>query len=145
VPLVDRRGVVLIGPRDGTEIAAAGLPSLRGAVAFFADDAEVDHDRPSQTMVVALAAIDAGSFWLHIDLDVLSSEAFSAVDHPQPGGLDRDQLDRLAAAAARDPRCGGASVAIYNPDRDDRGRGATQVIDFTRRLVERSSADATTP
>jgi arginase family enzyme len=35
----------------------------------------------------ALNAIEATPCWLHLDLDVLSSEAFAAVDYPQPGGL----------------------------------------------------------
>ena len=33
-----RPGIAFLGPRDSAEIAAAGIESLRGLVAFFADD-----------------------------------------------------------------------------------------------------------
>jgi arginase family enzyme len=64
----------------------------------------------------ALEAMAADSFWLHIDLDALRTEALGAVDYRQPGGLAWDELDRLAATAANATGCRGASVVIYNPD-----------------------------
>ena len=107
-------------------------------MAFVASDAETVHapDGPESVVADALAAITANAFWLHVDLDVLDSELFEAVDYPQRGGLDWETLDRLAAAAAADPRCRGASVVIYNPDLDPTGRRAADVIDFTCRLAQ---------
>lgn len=137
VPLVDPRGVALLGPRDRDEIVAAGIRTISDDVAFFLDGNEVrlagsDGDG---LMAAAMQAIEADAFWLHVDLDVLSSEAFAAVDYPQPGGLPWDQLDRLALSAACDPRCRGVSVVIYNPDLDADGTGAPEVIGFIYRLV----------
>ena len=137
VPLVDPQSVALLGPRDREEIVAAGVKAISDDVAFFLDDREVglagsDGDGP---MAAAIQAIEADAFWLHVDLDVLRSEAFAAVDYPQPGGLRWDQLDRLALAAASDPRCRGVSIGIYNPDLDADGSGASEVIGFIYRLV----------
>ena len=136
VPLLRESGVAFLGPRDGTEIAQAGVPTLRGQAGFFADDSEIgEAEPPEQLMAAALTRIEAEAFWLHVDLDVLSSSAFAAVDYPQRGGLDWDTLDRLSAAAAADSRCRGASVAIYNPDLDPTGEAAAQVIEYACSLV----------
>jgi arginase len=137
VPLLTESGVGLLGPRDKAEIAEAGIPTLRQQVGFFADDAEIGAaDQPAeQLMAAALATIEAEAFWLHVDLDVLSSSAFGAVDYPQSGGLDWDTLDRLTATAIGDPRCRGASIVIYNPDLDPTGDAAAQVIEYACRLV----------
>lgn len=136
VPLASPGAVALLGPRDSGEIAAGGVRSIRDDVAFFRDGREMElADEP---VAGALAAIDVPAFWLHVDLDVLSSGALGAVDYPQPGGLGWDRLDRLAQQAAADPRCRGASIVIYNPDLDPDGGGAREVIAFVRRLAERS-------
>ena len=86
-------------------------------------------------MTQALDAIVAETFWLHIDLDVLAAEEFSAVDYPQSGGLGWSELEKLAATGAADPRCQGMSVAIYNPELDPGREGASRVIDFLAGLV----------
>lgn len=134
VPLASPGAVALLGPRDGAEIAAGGVRSIRDDIAFFRDGGEID--LANEPVASALAAIDAPAFWLHVDLDVLSAGPLAAVDYPQPGGLDWDQLDRLAQAAAADRRCRGASIVIYNPDLDPGGGGARDVIAFARRLAE---------
>ena len=83
-------------------------------------------------------AIAPSVFWLHVDLDVLSTADFGAVDYPQPGGLHWDELDRLVAPALESRRCHGASIAIYNPDLDPGRTAAAQVVEFVVRVVERT-------
>jgi arginase len=136
VPLVRGQNVALLGPRDGPELEAAGVRSIREDVAVFASGSALEGGRSEELMVAALEGIEATSFWLHIDLDVLSSEAFPAVDYPQPGGLAWEQLDCLAVTAARDRRCLGASIVIYNPDLDPDGSAAHAVVDFACKLTE---------
>lgn len=138
IPLVEGRNFALLGPRDGPELAAAGIRSIRDDVAFVASGYELERTRPRELMGAALEMIEAETFWLHIDLDILSSEAFPAVDYPQPGGLDWEALDSLAVTAARDRRCLGASIVIYNPDLDPDRSAAAAVIDIAYRLVEGS-------
>lgn len=137
VPLVRASGVAFIGPRDQEEIADAGVESLRRQVAYFAAAEEIGSARGStgHVMAAALDAIEADAFWLHVDLDVLTSAAFEAVDYPQPGGLDWEAVAHLTAAAVADRRCQGASIVIYNPDLDAKGENAVKLIDYLCRLV----------
>lgn len=55
----------------------------------------------------------------------------------QPGGLTWREL--LAGMALEAPGCAGASIAIYNPDRDRHGVGADRVVEFATRLVAGAS------
>jgi arginase len=135
VPLVEPQAVALLGPRDATDIAGGGASSVRDNVAYFADADTLRAADLGTAMAGALSAIDATAVWLHVDLDVLSTDAFAAVDYPQPGGLDWAALDHLVAVATSDPRCMGASVAIYNPERDTHESGARKVVDFVARMV----------
>jgi arginase len=133
VPLLDPADVALIGPRDRAEIEAEGGRSLRGHVGLFlsAEEARRADDRGAS----ALCKLDTAAFWLHVDLDVLATEAFDAADYLQPGGLTWSTLDAIAGTAVTDPRCKGASVVIYNPDLDPDRRAADQVVEFVCRLV----------
>jgi arginase len=137
LPLLDISALAYVGPRDRDEIVAAGLDSLRDQVPFFADGAETSAALGSGEDPAARAteSIAADAYWLHVDLDVLSSDALAAVDYPQPGGLGWAQLDRLAATAKSAPRCRGVSVAIYNPDLDRSRADADKVVAFLERLV----------
>ena len=137
-PLLDPERLALVGPRDRAEIAAAGVASLGLEVGSFADavataaDPAAIEDRVARTVA---AAGPARGFWLHIDLDVLSSSAFAAVDYPQPGGIGWEVLDRLARGLAGDDRCRGASIVIYNPDLDPGRADARKLIEFASRLA----------
>lgn len=135
-PLVDPGDVALLGPRDATEIAEGGAKSVRADVACFLDDSEVRATGGEQSMSAALDAIGGLAFWLHVDLDVLASEDFAAVDYPQPGGLRWDELDQLVEVAVASPHCRGASVVIYNPDLDPDRAAASKVVDFVTRSIE---------
>jgi arginase len=135
-PLVQPSAVALLGPRDKDEIDAGGARSLRDQVAYFAAPDALRSEGVSTTVAAALDAITAPAVWLHIDLDVLATDALAAVDYPQPGGLEWHELDQLAAVAVADPRCAGASIAIYNPSRDTDGTGGGAVVEFICRLVE---------
>jgi arginase len=136
LPLLEPSALAFLGPRDRAEIAEAGVESLRGEVSFFADDVEIRAalDAGDDPAEAAIEAIAVDAFWLHIDLDVLSTDSFGAVDYPQPGGLAWDELDRLAATTASAPGCRGMSVVIYNPDLDPDRIDARKVVDFLGRL-----------
>ncbi|HEX5894597.1 MAG TPA: arginase family protein [Solirubrobacterales bacterium] len=137
LPLLDLSVLAYLGPRDRDEILAAGVESLRDRAAFFADAAQTSEALASgrDPATAAVESIAADAYWLHIDLDVLASHAFDAVDYPQPGGLDWEELDQLAAIAACEPRCRGVSVVIYNPDLDPSRAGADKLVAFLSRLI----------
>ena len=136
--LLGRSNVALLGARDEAEIVAGGARPIGDELAFFRDERALRESEEEAPMADALEAIEADSFWLHLDLDVLGSEAFAAVDYPQPGGLGWAQLDSLASAAARDSRCRGMSVVIYNPDLDPDRSAARDLIEFSSRLIPAS-------
>ncbi|WP_344648338.1 arginase family protein [Cryptosporangium japonicum] len=111
--------LVQLGPRDAGELAGAGQPSLADRVAVLPGDrlAAPGGLETARRMAAGLVA-RTGHWWLHVDLDVLSTEALPAVDYPQPGGLSWDQLEALTERLLTIGGCGGVSVAIYNPDLD---------------------------
>jgi arginase len=137
VPLLEPSEVAMLGPRDRTEIDAAGVPSLAGIVAMFCDDREVRAlgAVPAVEQAVVRLAARAPAFWLHVDLDVLSTEAFPAADYRQPGGLDWNELLDIASTAVNARNCLGCSVAIYNPDLDPDRSSADRVVQFIVDLV----------
>jgi arginase len=74
--------------------------------------------------------VTPGGFWLHLDWDVLSSEAMAAMTNPNPGGLDWPELGEVTRAALASPAVAGWDVAVYNPDLDPDGRCAIRIVDF---------------
>ena len=138
-PLVAGSRVALLGPRDSDEIAGRGARSVAAQVAFFLDDRGITDRGPARAAAAALGAVGEGDFWLHIDLDALSSKEFPAADYLQPGGLSWLELEELALTVLAAPDLAGVSVAIYNPDRDPGHAVARKVVDFVARIVEESS------
>jgi arginase len=136
-PLVAGPRVAVLGPRDSDELTERGVASVAPQVGLFLDERQVRDRGPERAAGEALDAIGEGEFWLHIDLDVLSSADFPAADYLQRGGLRWAELDELSAAALAAPGLAGVSVVIYNPERDPDRAVAPAVVDFVVRLVER--------
>jgi arginase len=135
-PLLDPEAVAMLGPRDRRELDEAGVERLDGTVALLRDDAEVLAAGAEASAREALAILPA-AFWLHVDLDVLSTADFPAADYLQPGGLAWRDLLEIAATALADTRCLGVSVVIYNPDLDPERTSAERVVRFVGELVAR--------
>jgi arginase len=130
-PAVAQDDTAFLGPRDRQEILDGGWQSLADRVPF------VDGETLAASSVREVAREHAERlrdktkrWWLHVDLDILSTSALSAVDYPQPGGLSWEQLEELTDAAVGAGGCVGASVVIYNPDLDRDGTGADRVARF---------------
>jgi len=71
-----------------------------------------------------------GRWWLHVDLDVLATSSLTAVDYPQPGGLDWSTLTALSRRALSSPNVVGWTVTIDNPDLDSDQAGAAAIVDY---------------
>ena len=131
-PVLDAGRVVVLGPRDSAEIEELGQRRIDGVVALRGAEwlAAASLDEVREVVRPATAS----TWWLHVDLDVLSSDALAAVDYPQPGGLDWARLEQVTDAVLAIPGCHGASVAIYNPALDD-GAAAPRVREYVSRLA----------
>jgi arginase len=68
----------------------------------------------------ALKRPGLGGYWLHLDVDILDPGVMPAVDSPDRGGLDPEQLTELLAVLA--PGAVGAQVTVFDPDLDPEGR-----------------------
>jgi arginase len=130
LPLLRPEATAMLGPRDAEDLARHAVPSLRGSV-WLRSDRELS-GRVGDEAAAALdhLKVSAGGFWLHVDLDVLSTASLAAVDYRQPGGLGWDELGELTGRALADPGCLGWSVVIYNPDLDDDGSGARDIVSY---------------
>jgi arginase len=136
IPRLDPARVVILGARDRAELDDAGVESLDGTVSLL-DDAAVQADPAgvAAEAVRRIASPEAG-WWLHVDLDVLSSEALPAVDYRQNGGLSWTDLTTLTHSATSAGGCLGATVTIFNPDRDPDGRYALAIVEFIGVLAD---------
>jgi arginase len=130
--------VAILGPRDADDLRRSGIASLRERV-WLRSDRDLGDDISGATITGLAHVIQSvAHFWLHVDLDVLSSSALSAVDYQQAGGLSWEQLERVTSHILAHPGCIGWSIAIYNPDLDTDGHGARNIVGY----IETSSASA---
>lgn len=130
LPCLSSRHTLMLGPRDRSEIAESGAASLADDVRLISGPELVGSDFSRLDRELRRTAGEApAGWWLHVDLDVLSSEALAAVDYPQPGGLSWEELTELTNTVLKLPNCRGASVAIYNPDLDD-GAAASRINQY---------------
>ena len=139
LPLVRPADTVVLGPRDAAELAEAGLPSVAAGgdlLAFLAAAAVRGQDvgAIARGLVSRLGA-NGGSWWFHLGLDALSTEALAAVRYRQPGGFGWEDLERIAAAAFATPGLVGWNLTIYNPDLDPDGSGAERIVAFVGEAV----------
>ena len=130
LPLVRPDEVVLLGPRDADEIATFGVRSLGGKVVIH--DVTAVRADPAGIAAEAAGRLSSrtGRWWLHLDLDVLSTAALAAVDYRQPGGLGWSDLDALVRAALAVSGCAGLTLTIYTPDLDPDAAGARAIVAF---------------
>ena len=142
IPSLDPARVAVLGPRDRDEIASAGLDSIDSIVPVVDGAATARDPAASARSALERIASDGRPWWLHVDLDVLSTEALAAVDYRQPGGLAWADLRALVDAAIGRGGCVGATVTIYNPDLDPDSGHATTIASFVLDLIDRLDAPA---
>ena len=119
-PLVRPEDAVVIGRRDlGQD--RYGDTALRSSGVLDLSDAFAAGTSPELAAAAALARIahaDLAGFWIHIDADVLEPSVMPAVDSPEPGGPNIEQLAGFVRQLARHPRALGMQVTIYDPGLD---------------------------
>jgi arginase len=126
--------IAMLGMRDSLyrrEIAAptiAGRVRLRPAADLHQDPAGAGRQAAGQV------TSQAPGWWLHIDLDVLDRQEFSACgaasDDAMPGGLLWPELAAIASSALQVGGARGWSLGVYNPDLDPDRRAARRIVNF---------------
>jgi arginase len=137
VPLLAPEALGMLGPRDRRAIEDGGAESLADTVALLRDDEAVRAHGAESSAREALGTLakTAPAFWLHIDLDVLTTEDFPAADYTQPGGLTWDELLEIAKRTLAAPGCLGCSIVIYNPELDAKRTSAARIVRFACDLI----------
>ena len=136
LPLVDPADVSLLGVRDKAILQAEGVPSIASEFLSYNDATLIVGDIEQLTRdALQHVRLHTNRWWLHIDLDVLSTEALPAVDYLQPGGLGWSQLTTLTTTALSTPGLAGIDVTIYNPDLDPGRVYAGRIIDYLSLLI----------
>jgi arginase len=129
IPEVKPDDVIVLGARDEQELADAGVESIGDLVRIVRPPSIAeDPAAVADEAVVALSA--RGPWWLHVDLDVLSTESLAAVDYPQAGGLDWPALADVTQRALASPDVLGWTVTIYNPELDPQGAAAARIVRY---------------
>jgi len=144
-PLLEARDAWLLGCRDSEEMAASGAPDPMAelAAAEARDDVAIRSAGAGEVGAQAAAALAAGAgrFWVHVDLDVLSTDAMPAVDYLLPGGLDWRELAGLLRPLATSPACVGMDVTIYNPSLDPERRLAPRIVNLLAQALAVAESD----
>lgn len=68
-------------------------------------------------------------FWIHLDVDVLSSSLMPAVDSPQPDGLRYDELVMTLRLLFGSGLAIGMEITIFDPELDSDGRLARDLVE----------------
>jgi arginase len=138
IPTAAPENVIVLGARDRDELAEAGVRSITDTVRVVPADA-IARD-PAAVAREAVETMDRrGPWWLHVDLDVLSTHSLAAVDYRQPGGLDWPTLTELTATALAGAGILGWDVTIYNPDLDPTGDDARRIVQYIAEALGRSN------
>ncbi|GAA1562725.1 arginase family protein [Kribbella sancticallisti] len=132
--------VVHVGCRDDDEGTTEATQTLAAVIP--ARQVVSDPDGTLSLIRKALAAQDLEGYWLHVDVDVLDPAFMPAVDSPDPGGLNPQQLITLLGELAADAV--GAAVCILDPDLDPDGSCAQLVADVTYEALSDLGAARTT-
>jgi len=131
-PLVHATDAWILGFRDHWVMRDLGAPDALAELpdAHFVDDDGVRRQGPGEVGRVAAQELAQrpGSFWLHVDLDVLSAAVMPAVDDLLPGGLAWDELTGLLRPLVQSDALVGMDVTIYNPSKDPERRSAPRIV-----------------
>ncbi len=94
---------------------------------------------------IAQLHADTREFMLHLDLDVITQEEFSATNVPGAGGMSFAEMQTALTEFAKHKNLLGLDVAQYNPDKDPDGSGAKKVIDLLAEVLSARLTALTAP
>ena len=101
IPELDPARVAILGPAIARSSTMAGVASLDDTVPVLDDAAVGPTRRALPSRPSAGSTRRQPGWWLHVDLDVLSTAALPAVDYQQPGGCRGRTSTELTARPSR--------------------------------------------
>jgi arginase len=126
--------LAMLGPRDRSFREPLGVASVADTVWLRAGDQLAGDPVGTAREAARHVSSSAADWWLHVDLDVLSKEAFGscgAEDEPAlSGGTTWSQLTAALESLVASRGCRGWSLAVYNPDLDKDGRDGRAVVEM---------------
>lgn len=131
-PYVRNEDVVILADHDITEADPYPEPAF-----FQAHLTRMDLDmiREFGIQDVATKALkylqkrSIDGYWIHVDVDVLSSYVMPAVDSPEPRGLTYAELSTLLQALVTHEMAVGIQFTIFDPDLDRNGKLARHLVE----------------
>jgi arginase len=127
-PLARDHDVVAVGVRDSDdyleEMRLAGIDVLTSSVVMEREPAAA-----ARAVLDSFEGRSLEGFWIHCDIDVLDPKFMPAVDTPTPRGIDFDALRVLLSALLRSSLAVGMDVTIFDPDLDEDGHLADQLVE----------------
>jgi len=141
-PLASPANVVLVGRRDDADAPWYGQDALRTSPLLDLPHTVVREQGPAAIVRTVLERLDRpglGGFWIHVDADVLDPVALPAVDSPEPGGLEIEELAELLAPLVRHPRALGLELTIYDPALDPDRTSAARLVALLERAFGQTS------
>ncbi len=134
LPALEPGGIVMLGQRDEYYRREIGAPTIADRLRL-RTVIDVKRDPAGEGRLAAVSvASKAPGWWLHIDLDVLDRNEFSACgaagDGSMPAGLTWAELGALVSSALRTGSCRGWNIGVYNADLDPEGLAAARVVQF---------------
>ncbi|MGH7572183.1 MAG: arginase family protein [Gemmatimonadota bacterium] len=136
--LVQESDTVVIGRRDEFEEPFYGRHSVR-----YSDILDIPCERIAREGVAEAAASalerlawpGLAGFWIHLDADTLDPAVMPAVDSPDPGGMQLDELAELVGILARHPKSLGLNLTIYDPVLDPDRSCASRLVELLARAL----------
>jgi arginase len=139
-PLVRDADVAVLGPRDAEQAREYGSQPLPPTI--FAQDLEelrrVSAEEAARAAIEHLARPDLDGFWIHLDVDVLDDAIMPAVGYRMPDGLSWRELETILNAAMRSGRARGINITIFEPQQDEDGSIAHDLVNTLARGLVRS-------
>ncbi|MEU4250706.1 arginase family protein [Amycolatopsis sp. NPDC026612] len=126
-PYVRDEDVLVLGVRsaESAHLRAAGIAHV------------TSEEIMASGVTIGSAFTGLDGFWIHVDIDVLDPAYVSAVDSPDPGGLDPSALVSVLRELLSRPGAAGFELTVFDPDLDPDGHQAALVADILEKAWPR--------
>jgi arginase len=133
--------IAMLGMRDDLYRREIGAPTIADRVRVRPAAALQEDPGKAGRQAAEHVTSQTPGWWLHVDLDVLDGQEFSACgaasDEAMQGGLSWAELAAIASSAVQVGGAHGWSLGVYNPDLDPERRAAERIVTFVAEVASR--------